>query len=61
MFFCSSIAFWMDAISVFRDVIVSCFSVIWDATSDLGRFLLPFVLAIIFMGSDPNVSEVLFL
>ena len=46
VFFCYSIAFWMDAISVFRDVIVSCFSVIWDATSDLGRFLLPFVLAI---------------
>ena len=25
VFFCSSIAFWMDAISVFRDAIVSCF------------------------------------
>ena len=31
VFFCSSIAFWMDAISVFRDAIVSCFSTIWDA------------------------------
>lgn len=30
VFFYSSIAFWMDAISVFRDAIVSCFSASWD-------------------------------
>lgn len=30
VFFYSSIAFRMDAISVFRDAIVSCFSASWD-------------------------------
>ena len=40
----------MDAISIFRDAIASCFSAIWVAKSlvtlVLGRFLLPFVLGI---------------
>ena len=37
----------IEAISSLRVVIWVCFSVIWDAISDLGRFLLPLVLGIV--------------
>ena len=44
--FRSLISFWIASISVVRVVMMVCFSAIWDTISDLGRFLLPFVLGI---------------
>ena len=41
VFFCSSIAFWIDEISVFRDAIVSCFSVIFSLWGQTSCFFLP--------------------
>lgn len=45
--FFSSISFWIASISVVRVVTMVYFSTIWDTISDLGRFLLPFVLGIL--------------
>ena len=70
VFFCSSIAFWMDEISVFRDAIVSCFSAIFSLWGQTPMFLftrlyrLRFTLYIfsIKMASEsiPNCLQIIF-
>ena len=70
VFFCSSIAFWIDEISVFRDAIVSCFSAIFSLWGQTPMFLftrlyrLRFTLYIfsIKMASEsiPNCLQIIF-